>query len=64
MTSHPLAGVHFRDALEHLSLTDTNFVLHTQLISFIYAYEIADKCIQTTFSPYVPLTMIVCHCDM
>ena len=53
MTSHPLDGVHFRDAFELLHLTDTNFVLHPQLIRCIQACEIADKCYQTPFKPYV-----------
>ena len=54
MTSHPPAVVHFLDVLEHLHLTETNFVLHPQLISCKRACGIADKCLQTTFSPSVP----------
>ena len=37
MTSHQQAGVHFRDAIEHLHLTDTHFLLHPRLINCIYA---------------------------
>ena len=37
MTPHPQAGVHFRDAIEHLHLTDTHVLLHPQLINCIYA---------------------------
>ena len=53
MTSHPLAGVDFRDTSEHFHLTGTHFVLHPQLISM-------NNCYQTTFRPSVPLIMIVC----
>ena len=57
MTSHPLADVHFQDTSENFHLTGTHFVLHPQLISCIHGH-------QTTFRPSVPLSMIVCHCDM
>ena len=33
MASHPQAGVHFRNAVEHLHLTDMRFILHPLLIS-------------------------------
>ena len=33
MTSNLQAGVHFRDALEHLHLIDMHFVLHRQLMA-------------------------------
>ena len=56
MTSHPLAGVHFRDTSEHFHLTGTHFVLHPQLISCIQG-----QLYQATFRPSVPLSMIVCH---
>ena len=61
MTLHPLDGVHLRDALEHLLLTDIQFVLHPQLISCIHACGIDGKCFQTTFSPPVPsLSTAIC----
>ena len=41
MVSHPQAGVHFRDAVEHLHLTDTQFLLHLQLISHKHASLLA-----------------------
>ena len=33
MASHPQAGVHFRNAVEHLHLTDMRFILHPLLIN-------------------------------
>ena len=36
MTSHPQAGVHFRDAFEHWHLTDMHFILHPLLISYMH----------------------------
>ena len=43
MASRPQSAVHFRDAVEHLHLIDTHFLLHPQLISSIYASGIACK---------------------
>ena len=48
MTSHPLDGVHFLDALEQLHLTDKHFVWYPQLIGCTHACGIDDKCFQTT----------------
>ena len=48
------AGVHFRDALEHLYIIDMHFVLHKQLIGCMYKTVIASKHLQTTSSQPVP----------
>ena len=58
MTSNLQAGVHFRDALEHLHLIDMHFVLHKQLNDCMHAIGIASKHFQTLSSQYVPNS---CH---
>ena len=50
MTSNLQAGVHFRDALEHLHLIDMHFVLHKQLIGCMHTTGIASKHFETTSS--------------
>ena len=54
MTSNLQAGVHFRDALEHLHLIDMHFVLHKQLICCMYTTEIVSMHLQTISSQSVP----------
>ena len=54
MTSNLQAGVHFRDALEHLHLIDMQFVWHKQLIGGMHTPAIASKQFQTTSSQHVP----------
>ena len=52
-TTNLQAGVHFRDALEHLYLIDMLFVLHKQLIGHMhtrFTTGIASKHFQTTSS--------------
>ena len=48
MASNLQAVVHLKGALERLNLIETHFILHLQLISYIYASVIASKCFQTT----------------
>ena len=54
MTSNLQAGVHFRDALEHLHLSDMHFVLNKQQNGYIHTTGIASKHFQTTSSQIVP----------
>ena len=56
MTSHRLAGVHFRDTSEYFHLTGAHFVLHPQLISCIHG-----QLLQNYFCQSVPLSMIFYH---
>ena len=52
MTQNLQAGVHFRDALEHLYIIDMHFVLHKQLIGCMHGTKIASKHFETTSSQY------------
>ena len=54
MSSNLQAGVHFKDALEHLHLIDMHFVLHNQLFDCMHTTGIASKHFQTTSSQNVP----------
>ena len=57
MTSNLQAGVHFKNALEHLHLIDMHFVLHRQLIGCMHTScttGIASKHFLTTSSQSVP----------
>ena len=54
MISNQQADVHFRDALEHLHLTDMHFVLHKQLTGCMHTIWIASKHFQITSSQSVP----------
>ena len=54
MTSNLRAGMHYRDALDHLHLIDMHFVLHKQLISCMRITAIDSKHFQTTSSQSVP----------
>ena len=54
MASNLQAGVHFRDALEHLHLIDMHFVLHEQLIGCMHTTVITNKHFQTSSGQSVP----------
>ena len=53
-----LLCIHIRDTFEQLHLTETHFALHPLLNSYIHACVIDDMCVQTTFSPSVPDSLL------